>query len=65
MRPNSAEKRSRARLDQQLAKTLDAHRETIMLAQARTLQPALSASEPTASPRPMDNTRSSSSTQIL
>lgn len=31
MRPNSAEKRSRARLDQQLAKTLDAHRETISL----------------------------------
>ncbi|MCY3916326.1 MAG: hypothetical protein OXG49_09990 [Chloroflexi bacterium] len=31
MRPNSAEKRSRARLDQQLAKTLDAHRETVSL----------------------------------
>ncbi|MCY3780028.1 MAG: hypothetical protein OXG78_06950 [Chloroflexi bacterium] len=31
MRPNSAEKRSRARLDQQLAKLLDAHRETISL----------------------------------
>ena len=31
MRPNSAEKRRRATLDHQLAKTLDAHRETISL----------------------------------